>query len=70
MNARMKGEAKQEFEQKKQGVNEDPWSTMTLNYSYIYTPMMKGSGIYKSSKDRLLNGLRNLEMMKSCSGTC
>ena len=48
MNARTKGGAKQEFEQKKQVVNE---STMTLNYSCIYMPMMRARGTYRSLRD-------------------
>ena len=42
MNARTKGGAKEEFEQKKQGVNED-----ALEY---YDTMMRVRGIYKSLK--------------------
>ena len=47
MNARTKGGAKQEFEQKKQVVNE---STMTLNYSCIYMLTMKEKEIHKISR--------------------
>ena len=68
MNARTKGEAKQEFEHRKQGVNKD-----TLELEYYDTKLQLYLHAYDEGKrniqefDRLtLNNLRNLEMMKSC----
>ena len=66
MNTRTNEGAKQEFEQKKQGVNED-----TLEYYdtklqlYLYAND-EGERNIQEFKRLTLNGLRNLEMMKSC----
>ena len=66
MNAWMKGGAKQEFEHKKQGVNEDAlecYDTKLQLYLHAYD---KGKRNIQEFKRLTLNGLRNLEMMKSC----
>ena len=50
-NARkMKWQSKSSSRRIKGGM-QTPLSTMTLNFSYIYTLMMKAKGIYKSLRD-------------------
>ena len=66
MNARTKGGAKQEFELKKQEVNEDAqeyYETKTQLYLYAYD---EGNRNLQEFKRLTLNDLRNLEMMRSC----
>ena len=48
INARTKGRAKEEFEQKKQGVNEDALENYGLYCSYICMHMMRKRGICRS----------------------
>ena len=66
MNVRMKGGAKQEFEQKRQGVNEDAleyYDTKLQLYLHVYD---EGERNIQEFKRLTWNGLRNLEMMKIC----
>ena len=66
MNARTKGGLKQEFEQKKQGVNEDAleyYDTKLQLYLHTYD---EGERNIQEFKRLTMNSLRNLEMMKSC----
>ena len=66
MNARTKGGAKQEFEQKKQVVNDDAleyYDTKLQLYLHAYDKVERN---IKEFKSLTLNGLRNLEMMKWC----
>ena len=65
MNARTKGGGKQEFEYKKQGVNEDAleyYNTKMQVYKHTYDEGERNI----QDKRLTLNCLRNLEMMKSC----
>ena len=57
---------RREFEQKKQGVNEDAleyFDTKLQLYLHFYS---EGERNIKEFKRQTLNGLRNLQMMKSC----
>ena len=66
MNGRTKGGAKQEFEQKKQWVNEDTlkyYDTKLQLYLHAYA---EGERNIQEFKRQTLNGLRKLDMMKSC----
>ena len=66
MNARTKGGAKQEFEHKKQRLNEDTleyYDTKLQLYLHTYD---EGERNIQEFKRLTLNCLRNLEMMRSC----
>ena len=66
MNARTKGGAKKEFEHKKQWMNEDTseyYDTKMQLYLHAYK---EGKRNIQEFKRLTLNGLRNLEMMRSC----
>ena len=66
INARTKGGAKQEFEYKKQGVNEDAleyYDTKLKLYLHAYD---EGERNIQEFKRLTLKSLRNLEMMRSC----
>ena len=52
MNAKMKGGAKQKFEHKKQGVNEDILEYYDTKLQlYLHAYMMKARGTYRSLRD-------------------
>ena len=64
--ARTKGEAKEEFEQKKQGADVDAleyYDTKLQLYLHAYD---EGERNIQEFKRLTLNGLRNVEMLQSC----
>ena len=66
MNTRTKGGAKEEFEQKKQGVSENTleyYDTKLQLYLHAYD---EGERNIHEFKRLTLNGLRNIDMLKSC----
>ena len=66
MNARTKGGAKEEFESKKQGVNEDTleyYDTKLQLYLHAYD---EGERNVQEFKRLTLNGLRNIGMIQQC----
>ena len=66
MNARTKGGAKEEFGQKKQGVSKDALEyndTKLQLYLYAYDKDKRNKQEFKRLT---LNGLRNIDMLKSC----
>ena len=66
MRARTKGGAKEELEQKKQGVNEDTleyYDTKLQLYLHAYN---EGERNIQEFKRLTLNGLRNIGMLKNC----
>ena len=66
MNAKTKGGAKEEFEPKKRGVNEDTleyYDTKIHLYLHAYD---EGERNIQEFKRLTLNSLRNIEMLKSC----
>ena len=65
MNARTKGSAKQEFEHKKQGMNEDALEYYDTNLQLYLHAYDEGERNIQELKRLTLNGLRNLEMMRS-----
>ena len=66
MNARTKGGVKQEFEHKKQGVNEDAMKYYDTKLQLYLRAYVEGKRSIQEFKRLTLNGLRNLEMIKSC----
>ena len=66
MNARTNEGAMQEFEHKKQGVNEDALEYYDTKLQLYLQASDKGKRNIQEFKRLTLNGLRNLEMMKSC----
>ena len=66
MNAKTKGGAKEEFEQKKQGVSEDTleyYDTKLQLYLHAYD---EGERTIQEFKRLTLNGLRKVGMLQSC----
>ena len=71
MNARTKGGAKEEFESRKQGVNEDAleyYDTKLQLYLHAYDEGERNVQEFKT-KRLMLNGLRNLGMINN-AGMC
>ena len=66
MNARTKGGAKEEFEQKKQGADEDALEYYVTKLQLYLHAYDKSERNIKEFKKLTLNGLRNIGMLQNC----
>ena len=66
MNTRRKGGAKEEFEQKKQGADEDALEYYDTKLQLYLHPNDEGERNIQEFKKLSLNGLRNVGMLQNC----
>ena len=66
MNARTKGGAKEEFEQKKQGVNEDALKYYDNKLQLYLSTYNEGKRNIQEFKRLTLNRLKNVGMLQNC----